>query len=50
MNCEVPHNDLEGDRYNVFAVVISIAIVIICIYGCVVRYWWVQAQRHRLHM
>lgn len=48
MNCNVPHNDIEGTRYNVFAVVISIAVVVIIIYSFVVRHWWKQAKRRRL--
>ncbi|KAI0756922.1 hypothetical protein C8Q80DRAFT_1333657 [Daedaleopsis nitida] len=49
MNCEVPNND-EDNRYDVFAVVIAIAVVIIAMYLCIVRYWWLQAKRRRLKM
>ncbi|KAI0724624.1 hypothetical protein C8T65DRAFT_599267 [Cerioporus squamosus] len=48
MNCDVPHNDLEGNRYDVFATVIAIAVVVIIMYSFVVRHWWKQAKRRRL--
>ncbi len=48
MNCDVPHNDPEGSHYDVFAIIIAIAVVVIIIYSFVVRSWWKQAKRRRL--
>lgn len=50
MNCEVPHNDLDGDRFTAFGVVIALAVVVITVYLSVVRYWWTQARGRRLNM
>lgn len=48
MNCDVPHNDLQGTRYDVFATIIAIAVVVTIIYSFVVRHWWRQAKRRRM--
>ncbi|KAI0639473.1 hypothetical protein C8Q77DRAFT_1214024 [Trametes polyzona] len=50
MNCEVPADPLDSNRYDVFAAVIAIAVLIIIVYGFVVRHWWIQANRRRLKM
>ncbi|TBU35326.1 hypothetical protein BD309DRAFT_989787 [Dichomitus squalens] len=48
MNVGVPHNNLSGNKYTTFAVVVSAGAVIATIYSSVVRYWWIQAKRRRL--
>ncbi|KAI0778255.1 hypothetical protein BD413DRAFT_704623 [Trametes elegans] len=50
MNCDVPADPIPSNRYDVFAAVIAIALIVIFIYGCVVRRWWMQAKRRRLKM
>ncbi|KAI0375070.1 hypothetical protein BV20DRAFT_960126 [Pilatotrama ljubarskyi] len=50
MNCEVPHDPEDSNRYDVFAAVIAIAACITVGYGFVVRHWWMQANRRRLKM
>ncbi|KAI9069294.1 hypothetical protein FKP32DRAFT_1608465 [Trametes sanguinea] len=50
MNCEVPHDPFTSNRFDVFATVIAIAVLIITVYGFVVRRWWLQAKRRRLQM
>ncbi|EPQ60678.1 hypothetical protein GLOTRDRAFT_31418 [Gloeophyllum trabeum ATCC 11539] len=51
MNVTVPTNGQEpGYPYNMFYVVLSIAVVALCLYGCLVRYWWVRSKRRRTTM
>ncbi|KZT02653.1 uncharacterized protein LAESUDRAFT_684843 [Laetiporus sulphureus 93-53] len=47
MNVLVPSNDLEGNKYNAFAVVIALSVVIILVYAFIVRQWWVWAKQKR---
>lgn len=47
MNVTVPANDLAGNRYDMFGIVIALAFVIIVVYGSFVRLWWVRARRRR---
>lgn len=48
MNCNVPHNLIAaGGKFNMFGIIIALAIVILTVYGCVVRWWWVRAKRKR---
>ncbi|KAI0825063.1 hypothetical protein BC628DRAFT_1375272 [Trametes gibbosa] len=50
MNCEVPADPFDTHRFDVFAAVIALSVVIMAIYGLVVRHWWIQAKRRRLTM
>ena len=47
MNVNVPANDLTGNKYDVFGIVIASAFVIIVIYASFVRSWWMQAKKKR---
>jgi magnesium transporter len=48
MNVRLPSNRHDdANPYNVFGIVLAVAILIICIYLSVVRRWWRLAKRRR---
>ncbi|OSX67526.1 hypothetical protein POSPLADRAFT_1038037 [Postia placenta MAD-698-R-SB12] len=47
MNIHLPQNYLHGYKYNAFAVVIALSVMISLVYGFVVRMWWIQARQKR---
>lgn len=48
MNVTIPSNrkDPTGPYY-VFIIVIFVSLIVLALYGCIVRYWWVKAKRRR---
>ncbi|KAJ7038243.1 hypothetical protein C8F04DRAFT_951450 [Mycena alexandri] len=50
INANIPHNDLGGNEFKVFGVVISLAIVILVSYLYLVLHWWRSAKRRRSTM
>ena len=47
MNVTMPHDEIGSGRYHVFGTVLSIAVAVLFLYGCLVRYWWVSSSRKR---
>ena len=48
MNVHVPQNRKEpGGPYNVFLIFLALSLVVLALYGWVVRYWWKTAKRKR---
>lgn len=47
MNVEVPANNLMGNRYYVFGIVVAFAGVVLIVYANFVRLWWKWAKRRR---
>lgn len=50
MNVTIPHNDITGTKYLVFAIVLSGSVVVVILYSSIVRYWWIQAKRRRFNL
>ncbi|KAH8100685.1 hypothetical protein BXZ70DRAFT_938323 [Cristinia sonorae] len=57
MNIHIPANRLPskdppmpGGPFNVFIIIIALSVVIVTVYGAVVRTWWVRAKRRRAHL
>jgi len=50
INANIPHNDIDGNEFKVFGVVISLAIVILVSYLYLVLHWWRSAKRRRSTM
>ncbi|KAK7694720.1 hypothetical protein QCA50_001908 [Cerrena zonata] len=47
MNVHIPHNARFTNKYHVFYIIISLSVLIIVVYGTVVRKWWVNAKKKR---
>ncbi|KAJ6621700.1 hypothetical protein B0H10DRAFT_2017107 [Mycena sp. CBHHK59/15] len=47
INVNLPRNDFDGDRFDVFGVVLALAILILLSYSYLVRSWWRSAKRRR---
>ncbi|KAJ7169842.1 hypothetical protein C8R46DRAFT_897196 [Mycena filopes] len=47
INVNVPHNDLDGNQFKAFGVVISLALLILVSYLNLVLHWWRSAKRRR---
>jgi len=45
INVNVPHNTLDGRRFNAFGIVIALAILILVSYLKLVLHWWRSAKR-----
>lgn len=45
MNVQVPRN--KPGTYHVFGTVLAIAVAVLFMYGCLVRWWWVGSARKR---
>jgi len=45
ININVPHNSLDGDRFNAFGIVIALSTLILVSYLKLVLYWWRTAKR-----
>ncbi|KAF7347867.1 hypothetical protein MVEN_01544600 [Mycena venus] len=45
INVTVPHNDLDGNRFNGFGIVLSLSILILFSYLKLVLHWWRTAKR-----
>lgn len=50
MNAEIPADPIPSNRYDVFAAVLALSVIIMTVYGFVVRHWWTQAKRRRIKM
>ncbi|KAF8642334.1 hypothetical protein AX16_009603 [Volvariella volvacea WC 439] len=48
LNVHVPSNCHDPDcPYNVFGIVIALAVMVLCTYISIVRHWWFQARKRR---
>ncbi|KAJ7706222.1 hypothetical protein B0H17DRAFT_1036260 [Mycena rosella] len=45
INVNIPHNNLDGGKFNTFGIVLALAILILGSYLRLVLYWWRSAKR-----
>ncbi|EIW64600.1 uncharacterized protein TRAVEDRAFT_139598 [Trametes versicolor FP-101664 SS1] len=50
MNAKIPADPIPSNRYDAFAAVLALSVIIMTVYGFVVRHWWTQAKRRRIKM
>ncbi|KAJ7125622.1 hypothetical protein C8R43DRAFT_898190 [Mycena crocata] len=47
INVNVPHNTLDGGKFNAFGIVLALAILILASYVRLVLHWWRTAKRRK---
>lgn len=48
MNVTIPANNQNTGPFNVFGIVIALALLVLATFLSVVRYWWNSAKRKRV--